>query len=141
MIVVRVAFCAALVLASTAGRAAPLAPVSPMSATQFREAVAAETRPIVVLFYADWAGPSQPLRSALARAAVEYRGKARFVELNVDRTGEAAAQYDIRGVPTLLLLDHGRSVNSRSGATSEEELRSWLDAGLDAVSGSPPTEQ
>lgn len=134
----RLALCATMGLASGAGATAPTVPVSPMSSTQFKDAVASEKRPIVVLFYAGWAGSSQALRASLAKAAVDYGGQARFVELNMDRAMEVAATYEVRGVPALLLLDQGRLVNVRTGAASEEELRGWIDAGLDAVSGSPP---
>lgn len=124
-------------LAAGAARAGPTAPVSPLSATQFKETVATEQRPIVVLFYAEWSAHSRSLRATLARVALDYQGQVRFVEMDMNKAASQAASYEISGVPALLLLDHGRALNTRIGETGEEELRGWIDSGLDAVSSSP----
>jgi len=75
-------------------------------------------------FYADWCGPCKmqgPIFDALAEDE-EYRDKAEFRKVNVDKEGTQAAEKSIMVVPTVILEKDGVEVQRWMGVTSKEEL-------------------
>jgi thioredoxin 2 len=59
-------------------------------------------------------------------AASSLQGKVRFFKLNSDQEPSAAAQFNIRGVPTLIGWDEGRQVVSQPGAQTGPALEAWI---------------
>ncbi len=83
--------------------------------------------PVVVDFYASWCPPCKMLAPILERLAQDYAGKVRFVKVNTDEQPELAGQFQIRGVPTLILFNNGTMVDQIVGVPPESEFRSKLD--------------
>ncbi len=54
--------------------------------------------------------------------AKRYAGKIKFVKLVPEQSPMAAAQFDVLGVPTLILFKGGRPINRLFGALPREEL-------------------
>jgi thioredoxin 2 len=50
--------------------------------------------------------------------------------VNVDQAPRVAQRFGVQGIPTLLLIDHGRIVAEQVGAAPEPALRTWLDQAL-----------
>lgn len=92
--------------------------------------------PVLVDFYATWCGPCRMLAPVLEQLAGEFAGQVKFAKVDVDRAPGLAAQYQITGVPTLLLFHNGRVVDEVVGLAPLGVLR----ARLRAVAGSAPTE-
>jgi thioredoxin-like negative regulator of GroEL len=65
--------------------------------------------------------------------AVEYAGRVKVAKVNVDENEELAARYDIRSIPTLLVLREGKVVDQRVGALPRSELVPLLDRQLAAA--------
>ncbi|RMF43606.1 MAG: thiol reductase thioredoxin, partial [Planctomycetota bacterium] len=57
----------------------------------------------------------------------DYAGKIRFVKVNTDEQPELAGQFQIRGVPTLILFQNGNMVDQIVGVPPEKEFRAKLD--------------
>lgn len=45
----------------------------------------------------------------------------------VDESPQIAERYDVRGIPTLLHIDHGDEVGRQVGAVPKAVLERWLD--------------
>ena len=85
-------------------------------------------------FYAPWCGPCKMLSPILDSLAGEFAGRVKFVKLNVDEAPELAGDYQITGVPTLILFRGGEAVETMVGMASARALRKMLDG---ATAGSP----
>jgi thioredoxin 2 len=97
----------------------------------------AEEAPVPVLLdlWATWCGPCRMVSPALERLAEAYAGRIKLVKVDVDTAPGLSRRFDVRSVPTLMLLDRGRVVARQAGAAPEPALRRWLDDALSATTG------
>jgi thioredoxin 1 len=86
--------------------------------------------PVLVDFWAPWCGPCRQLGPTIEQLAGEYAGKAKVGKVNVDDHGDLAAQFGIRGIPTVLLFKGGKQVGSFVGLKPKDELAKAIDAAL-----------
>jgi thioredoxin 2 len=82
--------------------------------------------PLVVDFWAPWCGPCKMMAPAFERAQQQLGPAVRLAKLNTDEYPDAAAPYNIRGIPTLILFKSGREVDRSSGAMSLSQLTGWI---------------
>lgn len=78
--------------------------------------------PVLVDFHADWCGPCKVMAPAVDEFAQANVGEVLVAKLDTDRNPRTAQQYDIRGIPTLILFRDGQEVDRRTGAISREEI-------------------
>ncbi len=58
----------------------------------------------------------------LQEVASKVQDKARIIKIDVDQNPAVAAQYQIKGVPTLIMFKNGKVVWRTSGVVPAEEL-------------------
>ncbi len=107
------------------------APLKVSDATFAREVLSAPL-PVMVDFWAEWCGPCRMIAPTLERLAKEYSGRARIAKLNVDENPRTAAQYQVQGIPTLLLVKNGKVIDRIVGALPEAQLRAQMERLLKA---------
>jgi len=61
--------------------------------------------------------------------ATELAGRVRVVKLNVDDNPGTAARFDLRSIPTLLVLKDGREVDRLVGVQPKQEIVRRLERG------------
>jgi thioredoxin len=101
-----------------------------LTGTGFETEVLNASGLVLVDFYAPWCGPCKMLAPYLDQLAGEFAGRVKFAKLNVDAAPEIAGQYEITGVPTLLLFRGGEPVDRVVGMAPPQALRKWLDGAL-----------
>lgn len=80
----------------------------------------------VIKFFATWCGPCRLYASVFERA--ESRDpRMNFWTVDVDESPEIRDSYDVRGVPTTVLLVDGIEQARHSGALSTKRLQVVLD--------------
>jgi thioredoxin len=93
-----------------------------------REVLGAGGLPALVDFWAAWCGPCRALAPVLDQLAAESRGRYRIAKLNVDENKRTAAQFQIQGIPTLLIFKNGQLVDRLVGAHPKQEIAARLAA-------------
>lgn len=92
--------------------------------------------PVLVDFWATWCGPCKTLGPVLEKLAAEYNGAFRLAKVDVDAEQQLAAAFQIRSVPTVMLVKGGQLVDGFPGALPEGELRNFLAShGIEPLAG------
>ena len=92
----------------------------------FKEVIAGDQL-VLVDFYATWCQPCRMLHPVLEQLKQVLGDKIRIIKVDVDKYSEAAHQYQIQSVPTLMLFQRGILKWRASGAVSKAELLSTID--------------
>lgn len=79
-------------------------------------------QPVLVDFFATWCGPCKAMSPILDEVAKQVQGKARVLKIDVDKNQQAAATYQVRGVPTLILFKNGQQLWRQSGVVDANQL-------------------
>jgi thioredoxin 1 len=100
------------------------------SDSSFKQDVLESDLPVLVDFWAEWCGPCHMIAPIVEQIAQDYQGRLKVGKLNVDENPQIAAQFGIRGIPTLLLFDKGKPVEQIIGAVPKAQIQTKLDAHL-----------
>ena len=96
----------------------------------FARTVESSEVPVLVDFYADWCGPCKMMAPAVDEVAARYQGRALVAKLNTDLATRTAAQFQIRGIPTVIVFADGREAARQTGALPLAGLEQLLKGQL-----------
>jgi len=102
------------------------------------QSIESSAKPVLVDFWAEWCPPCRLLAPTFERLAANYGNEINFAQVNVDEYPELASQYDIRSIPTLLLLRQGEVLEQLVGARPYQALARILDQYVSASPSLPP---
>jgi len=83
--------------------------------------------PVLMDFHAVWCGPCKASVPALEDAAREYDGEIAFVKVDIEKEPKLAEAYQVKAVPTFILVKGGQPVERFSGLVSRGKLASLLE--------------
>lgn len=83
--------------------------------------------PVLVDFWAPWAGPSLRQGELLRRLAADYGGRFLLVTVDTDREKAIAAELGVKSLPSCRLFRHGRVVEQIHGMQTEADYRALID--------------
>lgn len=108
---------------------APSHPVEVSDAT-FAAEVLRSDLPVLVDLWAPWCGPCRMIAPVVEKLAGEYAGRLKVAKLNVDDNPRTAMNYQVQGIPTLLIFQGGEVIDRIVGAAPEPMLRGRVEAAL-----------
>jgi len=88
----------------------------------FETEVLQSDQPVLVDFWAEWCGPCRMLAPVIEAVAEQYSASALAVKLNVDENPVSAANYGIKGIPTMILFNGGKEVERIVGLAGKESI-------------------
>ncbi|MBU0732739.1 MAG: thioredoxin [Proteobacteria bacterium] len=104
--------------------------LSQVTDKNFDEEIINSDIPAMVDFWADWCQPCKAMAPMIEELAQEYKGKIKFVQMNVAENRDTPARFGIRSIPTLMLFKGGEVAQTLIGAYPksriEEELKRLL---------------
>ena len=74
----------------------------------FDETVNSSDVPVLVDFWAPWCGPCKMIAQIVEEIAGQYGEKAKICKVNTDDHREAAVEYAINAIPTVILFNDGQ---------------------------------
>jgi len=91
------------------------------------ETIIGSERPVLVDFYAEWCGPCKMQAPVLKDIAAEVGDMVRIIKVDVDKNPKVAAEYQVKGVPTLILFKNGKVQWRQSGMLPKQQLLSVIN--------------
>lgn len=104
----------------------------PLVATDasFQRLVDRNGLPLVLDFWASWCGPCQQFAPTFQTCAADFATQARFIKVDTETCPQTAARFQIRSIPTLMIVKNGKEVTRLSGALPKAQFVQWLNQQL-----------
>ena len=93
--------------------------------SSFKDIINSDT-PVLVDFHADWCGPCKTLAPILKSVKDELGDTVKIVKIDVDKNQPLASQFQVRGVPTMILFKNGKQLWRQSGVMQKNDLISII---------------
>jgi len=83
---------------------------------------------VLVDFHATWCGPCKMMTPILKEVKDEMGDDLRIVKIDVDKNQVLAQKYQVRGVPTLMLFQKGKTLWRQSGVLSASQIKEVVNS-------------
>ncbi len=93
-----------------------------VTADTFQDEVLEADLPVLVDFTAVWCGPCKMLAPVVEELAGEWEGRVKVVKLDVDHNQALAMNYQVMGVPTLILFKDGQVRERMTGYRPKKQI-------------------
>ncbi|MBM3572163.1 MAG: thioredoxin [Alphaproteobacteria bacterium] len=84
--------------------------------------------PVLVDFWAEWCGPCKMIGPALEEISVSHGDRLKIAKINIDENPKTPQNYNVRGIPTLILFKGGQAHATKIGALPKSKLVEWVES-------------
>src|SRR5690606_32372662 len=106
-----------------------------VSEQSFESDVINSDLPVLVEFGAEWCGPCKTVAPELEALSRELEGKAKILQVDVDKSPRLAQMMQIQSVPTYVVFHQGRPVDAANGVLKKAQLKLLLEKFLPRAAG------
>ena len=92
-----------------------------VNASNFETEVINSDKKVLIDFYADWCGPCNRLSPIVDKVSVDNKD-VKFVRIDVDKNEELMTRYNVRSIPTLVVIENGKEINRSVGLIPEDKI-------------------
>jgi thioredoxin 1 len=100
--------------------------ISQVGEANFESEVLKSSTPVLVDFTAVWCSPCKMLDPIVKQLAQEWQNRVKVVKLDVDDNSHLAMEYQVMGVPTLMLFVGGKAVQRLTGFQPKDKISAKL---------------
>ena len=86
--------------------------------------------PVFVDFWAEWCGPCKQIGPILEEISDEKKDVINIYKINIDNNPEIPQKYGVRGIPTLMLFNDGKLIDTKVGSLPKSSLNEWIENNL-----------
>ena len=97
-------------------------PPSPHPPIGEAEQVERSPLPVLLDMWAPWCGPCRMVAPIVEQLAGELAGRMKVAKLNTDENPMTASRFNVRSIPTLLVLKDGREIDRLVGAMPKQDI-------------------
>jgi len=93
----------------------------------FKKDVLDSKLPVIVDFWAEWCGPCRMLGPVFEDLSKDYEGKVKFAKANADECQTSAGQFQVMGIPCMILFKDGKEAGRIVGFRQKAKLKEEID--------------
>ncbi len=94
----------------------------------FAEEVERSPLPVLLDMWAPWCGPCRMIAPTIEQLASELAGRVKVAKLNTDENPMTGSRFNVRSIPTLLVLKDGKEIDRLVGAFPKQEILRRLES-------------
>lgn len=88
---------------------------------------------VLIFFSTSWCAPCKNMAPIIDEVSILYFEQLKVVKIDVDEQTQLAKKLNVKGVPTLVLLDSDGNQSMLAGGVSAMKVRHWLDTSLNGA--------
>ncbi|MCL6231839.1 thioredoxin TrxC [Acinetobacter amyesii] len=106
----------------------PLAPIE-LNEKNFANFISNSDLPVLIDLWAEWCGPCKMMAPHFAQVA-KSNPKVVFAKIDTEANPRLSGAFNVRSIPTLVLMNKTNEIARISGAMRAGELQQWLNQQL-----------
>lgn len=88
---------------------------------------------LLLYFSTTWCAPCKNMALIIDDISTQYGEHLAMINIDVDEQMPLARQFEVRGVPTLVLLDKLHNTSSLVGGVTKVQVEGWLNKELGSL--------